>query len=322
MPPLPPLPPLHALRAFHAAARFGRIREAAEALGLTESAVSHQIRKLEAYLSIRLFERNGPQIRLSDDGQRYFAAIDPAFGAIRAATEALRAPTGRSRVSLTLPASLATYWLIPRLDTLEKACPGVDLELVTTARLVDLRREGVDLAIRHGAGGWPELTARRLMGEQLVPVCRPGYVASVEARDPATVLASKRLIVNSAYPQHWAEWAAANGLPPPTLAGALRFSETEQILAAAEGGLGLAMGPRPMVDAMLEARALVAPFGGAGGIGNAAFWLGWPKDAKQTVPARKVARWLETLAMRGIAAEEAVAAPPDPPKPGPKKARR
>ncbi len=184
---LPTLPPLHALRAFHAAARFGRIKDAAAALGLTESAVSHQIRKLEAWLSVRLFERNGPHIRLSADGERYFAALDPAFDAIRAATEALRAPAGRNRVSLTLPASLATYWLIPRLDGLEKACPGVDLELVTTTRLVDLRREGVDLAIRYGAGGWPDVEARRLMGEQLVPVCRPGYVAPAEARDPETV---------------------------------------------------------------------------------------------------------------------------------------
>lgn len=316
---LPPLPPLHALRAFHATARFGRIKEAADALGLTESAVSHQVRKLEAWLSIRLFDRNGPQIRLNDDGRRFYAAIDPAFDTIRSATDALKTPAGRNRVSITLPASLATYWLIPRLDTLDKACPGVDLELVTTARLVDLRREGVDLAIRHGAGGWPELTARRLMGEQLVPVCRPGYVAPVEARDPATVLANKRLIVNTAYPQHWAEWAAANGLPPPPLAGALRFSETEQILAAAEGGLGLAMGPRPMVDAMLEARSLVAPFGGAGGIGNAAFWLAWPKDARQTVAARKVARWLETLAMRAVASGDAV--PAAEPAKAPKKPR-
>src|SRR5690606_36180789 len=167
----------------------------------TESAVSHQIRKLEAYLSVRLFERNGPQITLSDDGARYYAALDPAFTAIRDATSALRTPAGRNRVSLTLPASLATFWLIPRLDSLEKTCPAIDLELVTTPRLVDLRREGVDLAIRYGNGNWPDLETRQLLGEQLVPVCRPGYVQPKEARDPETVLAGKRLIAQTGYPQ-------------------------------------------------------------------------------------------------------------------------
>jgi LysR family glycine cleavage system transcriptional activator len=315
MPPLlPQLPPLHALRAFHAAARFGRIKEAAEALGLTESAVSHQIRKLEAYLSVRLFDRNGPQIRLSDDGRRYYAALDPAFSAIRDATEALRAPAGRNRVSLTLPASLATHWLIPRLDSLERACPGVDLELVTTARLVDLKREGVDLAIRYGGGNWPGLETRQLLGEQLVPVCRPGYVQPAEARDPQAVLADKRLIVETDLPQRWAEWAAANGLTPPNLAGALRFSSTEQVLAAAERGLGIAISERAMVDHLLAARTLIAPFGGAANpvVRGASYWLAWPKGAQQTVAARKVARWLEMVAMPAGASGEANPAPEAP----------
>jgi LysR family glycine cleavage system transcriptional activator len=307
MPDLPVLPPLPALRAFHAAARFGRFRDAASALGITESAISHQVRKLEDWLSVRLFERSGPRIRLTPDGERYYAAIDPAFGEIRAATEALRAPAGRNRVSLTLPASLATYWLIPRLDGLEKTCPGIDLELVTTSRLIDLKREGVDLAIRYGGGQWPDVTVRCLMGEQLVPVARPGFVAAVEARDPAGTIAAKRLIMHTGYPQQWIEWSTANGHPPPVLTGALRFSSTEQILAAAAQGLGLAIGARPMVDQMLEARTLVAPFGGPGRDSEACYWLAWPKDQKPTVAAGKVARWLETQASRAI--ESGFAAP-------------
>jgi LysR family glycine cleavage system transcriptional activator len=317
MPPLPQLPPLHALRAFHAAARFGRIKDAAEALGLTESAVSHQIKKLEAYLSVRLFERNGPQIRLSDDGQRYFAALDPAFTAIRDATAALRAPAGRNRVSLTLPASLATYWLIPRLDSLEKTCPGIDLELVTTARLIDLRREGVDLAIRYGGGQWPGLTVRPLLGEQIVPVCRPGYVRPDEALDPQSVFTDKRLIVETDLPQRWAEWAAANGLTPPDLAGALRFSTTDQVLRAAERGLGIAIGERAMVDDLLAAGTLVAPFSDAENpiLCNASYWLGWPKDGEPTVAARKVMRWLQALAAHPDADGEMPGAADRPKKP-------
>ncbi|MEX1107564.1 MAG: DUF2673 domain-containing protein, partial [Dongiaceae bacterium] len=253
------------------------------------------------------FERSGPRIELTQDGQRYYAAIDPAFGEIRAATEALRTPAGRNRVSLTLPASLATYWLIPRLDSLEKTCPGIDLELVTTSRLIDLKREGVDLAIRYGGGQWPDVTVRCLMGEQLVPVARPGFVAASEMRDPASTIAAKRLIMHTGYPQQWIEWSTANGYAPPSLAGALRFSSTEQILAAAEQGLGIAIGERPMVDDKLTARTLVAPFGGSSQESRAFYWLAWPNDRKPSVAATKVARWLETQANRAV--ESGTAAP-------------
>src|SRR5690606_3836492 len=101
--PLFPLPPLHALRSFHAAALYGRFRDAAAALGLSESAVSHQVRKLEEHLGVRLFDRAGNAVRLTLAGQAYFEEIDPAFTRIRRATEELAAPT--YRVSVSLPTS-------------------------------------------------------------------------------------------------------------------------------------------------------------------------------------------------------------------------
>ena len=220
-----------------------------------------------------------------------------------------------------MPASLATYWLIPRLDSLEKACPGIDLELVTTARLVDLRREGVDLAIRYGGGQWPGVAVRQLLGEQIVPVCRPGFVQPAEARDPQAVLADKRLIVETDLPQRWAEWAAANGLTPPDLAGALRFSTTDQVLTAAERGLGIAIGERAMVDDLLAAGTLIAPFSGTSDpvLRGASYWLAWPKEGQPTVAARKVARWIETLATRAVADGEAPAAAERPTSTAPEK---
>jgi len=298
-PRLPPLPPLHALRSFHAAAHFGRFREAAAALGLTESAISHQVRKLEEYLSTRLFERRGNAVRLTLAGQTYFEAIDPAFAAIRRATEGLSGPC--CRVSLTLPSSLVTMWLIPRLAELEATLPEVNLQLTPSNRVLDLRRDQIDLALRHGKGSWPGITATHLFDEQTFPVCKPGFVK--EGADPEVALRSVRLIVNAAHREEWCEWAQARGIEPPPLDNALVLDGTEQIMEAAAGGVGLGIGRRPMIDRLVEEGRVEAPFGTAAD-SSYAYYLAWRDDAELSVPARQVARWL----MRIVKGEEAAAA--------------
>jgi LysR family glycine cleavage system transcriptional activator len=288
--PLSQLPPLYALRAFHAAARFGRFRDAAEALGLSESAVSHQVRKLETFLGVKLFERDGNRVRLSVTGETYFDRIDPAFAAIRKATDDLAGPC--CRISLTLPRSLATMWLIPRLAELEAAVPEVNLQMVTTGRLCDLRREQIDLGIRYGCSGWERLEAHHLFDEEAFPVCRPGYLSAEAAHDMATAIASSRLIVNVT--DEWRDWAAARVLPQPQMTNAITLSSYD-ILEAAAQGLGLAMGRRPMVDRYLEEGRLEAPFGSTDRSG-CAYYLVFPDDIQPTVPVRKVARWLMSAA--------------------------
>jgi LysR family transcriptional regulator, glycine cleavage system transcriptional activator len=298
------LPPLHALRSFHAAARFGRFREAAAALGLSESAISHQVRKLEDYLGVRLFERSGNSVRLSLAGQTYFDEIDPAFARIRQATEALAGPC--CSVSLTLPRSLATLWLIPRLGELEAALPEVNVQMVPTRRVVDLRREQIDLAIRYGRGAWSGYTAHHLFDEQAFPVCRPGLIA--EGADPRVALRKARLIVDALYREEWREWAQAHDLEPPSLDGARALDGSEQILEAAAGGLGIGIGRRPLVDRWLAEGRLVAPFGSADESG-CAYYLVYAEAEELSVPARRVARWLVGLC-RGEAAAKTLFAQP------------
>ncbi len=164
------LPPFAALRAFHAAATHERYRDAAESLGITESAISHQVRKLEDYLRTALFDRSGGRAELTEVGRRYLEQIDPAIRQIQAATEAILPASGRSVVRLTLPPSLAAAWLIPRLADFERKQPEIDLQLVPTTRVVDLGRDQVDLAIRHGKGRWPGVEASFLLEETALPV--------------------------------------------------------------------------------------------------------------------------------------------------------
>lgn len=309
------IPPFPALRAFHAAARHGQFKEAARILNVTESAVSHQVRRLEEVLQVRLFERQGPRVFLTPRGVRYFEDIDPAMQQLAAATRALVGPQERQRVTLTLPPSLAILWLIPKLARFEAACPEIDLELVATQRVVDLRREQIDIAIRHGRGAWPNIDTAFLMADTAIPVCRPGYLPGFpkdtaldegegEEGEAGTsppldvvvaALAKARLIVNESFPDEWREWAAAHHIDLAVveqgLGRGLRFESQEQVLAAAEGGLGLAMGRRPLVSDRLRGAALVAPFG-MPERSRTGYFLCRTPGVTPSIGARNAWRWL------------------------------
>jgi LysR family glycine cleavage system transcriptional activator len=293
--PRTPLPPFAALRAFHAAALHGRFRAAAASLGVTESAISHQVRRLEDFLRTALFDRSGPGVRLTAAGRRYLEQIDPAIRQIQAATEALLRPGGRNVVRLTLPPSLAATWLIPQLGAFEREHPEVELQLVPTTRVVDLQRDQVDLAVRHGKGAWPGIEATFLLAETALPVCAPGYLTLAPDEDPLAALGRVRLIVNTRFAAEWEDWARARRLAPPPLAGAIELEGTEEALLVAESGHGLAIGRRPLVDDRLARGTLVAPFG-AGDPTGAAYYLCRPSDVPPTAVARRLARWLQALA--------------------------
>jgi len=289
-PRIPP-PPMPALRAFHAVVVHGRFRDAADSLGVTESAISHQVRRLEEQLKTALFDRSQAGVRLTEAGRRYFEEIDPALRRIEAATAALVRPGGRNVVRLTLPPSLAATWLIPKLGAFERSHPDIELQLVSTTRVLDLRRAQIDLAIRHGKGVWPGLEATFLLAETALPVAAPGYIALEHGEDPLAAPARVRLIVNARFPDEWEEWARARGLPPPNLEGAITMEGMEEALRVAEGGHGLALGRRPVVDDRLERGSLIAPFGEGDPTGTA-YHLCQPADATPTAAARRLARWL------------------------------
>ena len=289
------LPPFAALRAFHAAATHERYRDAAESLGVTESAISHQVRKLESYLQTALFDRSGVRAELTETGRRYLEQIDPAIRQIQAATEALLPASGRSAVRLTLPPSLAAAWLIPRLGDFERRQPEIDLQLLTTTRVVDLRRDQVDLAIRRGKGSWPGVEASFLLEETEMPVCAPGYLDPPQDKPARGLLRSLRLIANSSFPDEWEEWARARGLDPPAPGTTVAMDAMEQALQLAEGGHGLAMGRRPLVDDRLARGSLIAPFGDANPSG-AAYYLCRAAEQPLTAAGRRLQRWLEEVA--------------------------
>lgn len=285
------LPPFAALRAFQAAATHARYLDAAESLGITESAVSHQIKKLEEFLHVSLFDRSGHRPKLTAEGKRYLAEIEPALQRIHAATEAIKPAGGRAVVRLTLPPSLAAVWLIPQLGAFEQANPEIDLQLTATTRVVDLKRDQVDLAIRHGRGAWDDVEAEFLLAETAMPVCAPGYLETLDGGPVTKLLASARLIVNGGIPGEWDEWASANGVELPAPVTRVTLDAMEQALQVAERGHGIAMGRRPLVDDWLSDGRLIAPFGGDRPTG-ASYYLCRPEELSPTAASRHVRRWL------------------------------
>jgi LysR family transcriptional regulator, glycine cleavage system transcriptional activator len=286
-------PPFAPLKSFFAAAEApdsGRLRAAAAELSLTESAVSHQVKRLEEYLGTALFERHGRELRLTAAGTRFHRAIRPALAAIQAATDDMMAAPRRQRVTITAPTSIAAFWLMPRLARLQEHHPSVDLQLVATNRLCDLAREQIDLAIRYGAGQWRGLEAHRLMPELYFPVASAEFLRRQRGRDPAELLRTSRTISNALHPDEWTEWCGAHGLQPPRTSNMIVLSSAELVVPALLDGVGIGIGRRPIIDPLLKDGRLVPLFRDRA-IGKAAYYL-VQSPTSRGAAARTVAGWL------------------------------
>lgn len=254
------LPPFAALRAFEAAARQFSFRRAAEELSLTESAISHQVKRLEADLGVQLFRRLNRGLELTREGQTYLKPVRDALDQLAEATRQVSESRNEGTLTVSLMASFAVHWLIPRLRSFQDAHPAIEIRLVTSGELADFAQEDVDAAIRYGCGEWPGLRADFLIAEHFFPVCSPRLARHGSALVQPIDLANHTLLQSLGEPDAWRMWlhtAGVDGVDPyagPT------FDTSALIMRAAMEGLGVAIGYRPLVDEDLEAGRLRAPF--------------------------------------------------------------
>ena len=264
------LPPLDRLAVFDAAARHLSFTKAAAERFLTQSAVSRQIAVLEADLGVPLFRRRHRALDLTDDGRRLAAAVAVALAGLRSAVDVIRGPLSRSRrevLTLTTTPGLASLWLIPRLADFRAAHPHIDVRIDATHDLRSLASEGYDLAIRYGdtraLGGTPLFT------EVVQPVCAPALLkrGGLPLKLPAELRAHTLLQTGSmntqGMPAEWQSWLTAVGAGDIEPAALLTFSNYDTAVAAAVSGQGVLLGKRPIIDRLLQQRALVTPFKGA-----------------------------------------------------------
>ncbi|CAG0994713.1 Glycine cleavage system transcriptional activator [Burkholderiales bacterium] len=261
------LPSLDFLRGFEASGRLLSFTRAAAELHLTQSALSRQVAAIEGALGVALFERRHRALKLTVEGASFHREVTAFLQGIARAAESiggLRRPPG---LTVTTTVSFASLWLVPRLSRFRARHPDLEVYLSADDRTVDLSRGEVDVAIRYvGQDTKLPPTALALFGERMLPVVSPAV-----ARDPRTPLKrpadlAKHVLLHLDDPEgrvpwlNWPAWLAANGAPGLKGAGSLRFTLYDQVVQAAVGGQGVALGRLPLIGELLREGRLVAPF--------------------------------------------------------------
>jgi LysR family transcriptional regulator, glycine cleavage system transcriptional activator len=282
------LPPLSAIRAFEAAARHGSFTKAAEELGMTQAAVSYQVKLLEDRVGAPLFLRQPRKVVLSDAGKRLAPAVAEAFQRLNAAFANLRETDGNV-LSVTAVNTVCTNWLVPRLGRFQVAHPNIAVRLEASSRLVDFTQEDFDIGIRGGQGNWPGLKAHMLFPVLMTAVASPdflkrhGPITKAEDLFNVTVLDGKD--------ECWDRWFAAAGITQMRpLKGAGVEMPTQQMLgSAAMAGQGIALLTPALFDADLEAGRLVQVLPIVCSDNDMQYWL-VHRDGRQNVPKVKAFR--------------------------------
>jgi LysR family glycine cleavage system transcriptional activator len=295
-----PLPPLDLLRGFESAARHLSFTRAGAELFLTQSAVSRQIQALEAFIGVPLFERRHKALALTDAGQAYYRTVSQVLDQLRDGTRKVREARNRHVLTVTTTVSFAALWLVPRLSRFRKAHPNVDVRITATHEVVELEREGVDVAIRDCPLAKAPPGAVFLAGEHLAAMCSPGYLREAKrARRPLDRPGDLRhhvLLnlhnVSQRWPWlSWAAWFEAMGVEDPAPAGTLTFDQYDQVIQAALLGQGVALGRMTLASQHIRAKQLVPLFGQQQRLARG-FHAVYAKDAQDRVEARQLVEWL------------------------------
>src|SRR5579862_6056146 len=255
------LPSLNGLRAFEAAARHLSFTAAATELNVTQTAISHQIRRLEEELGISLFVRQNRALALTPEAKEYLPGIRAAFNDLRLATDRLLRKDNERVLTVSTLASLAAKWLLPRLTAFQEAHPGIDVRITTSTALVDFRSGDVDAAIRYGRGNWQGLRAEWLMADDFFPVCSPALLNGKRPLKCPEDLRDHMLLHTSTNSDDWRQWLTAAGLPSDiSKQPGITFDLILMTVQAAVDGIGVAMGRTSYVQDDIAKGRLVVPF--------------------------------------------------------------
>lgn len=264
------LPPLDLLRGFESAARHLSFTRAAAELFLTQSAVSRQIQALEEFVGVPLFERRHKALSLTEAGQAYHRTVAAALDQVREATRKLREARRGHVLTVTTTVSFASTWLVPRLNRFRREHPGIDVRITATHEVVDLEREGIDLAVRDCATNGAPPGSIRLVGETLAAMCSPGYAKEARAQKKPLARPEElrhHIMLTLHDPSgrwpwlSWARWLEAAGVQDLTPAGTLAFDQYDQVINAAVHGQGVALARMTLTQEHRRDKRLMILFG-------------------------------------------------------------
>ena len=292
------VPPLNPLYTFEAAARHGSFTLAADELHVTQGAVSRQVRTLEKYLGVNLFERRHRSVRLTRPGKSFHEDLKAGFEQLEAATGRLMANRARQTLIVRAYGTFATRWLIPRLAAFHEANPKISVDLTASMQPVDFEHEDVDIAVHFGvAEDRPGLHQSLLLPVAIVPVCSPRLIRSHRPLRHPSDLQHYTLLHTMARPGDWPNWLAANGVVADWTTRGYRFESSSMAYEAAIKEIGVAAAVTALVQSDLKEGRLIAPFSMTLSTPYA-YWLVHP-PAKTANPAVSVFRnWIVDEARR------------------------
>jgi LysR family glycine cleavage system transcriptional activator len=253
------LPPLTPLPSFEAAARLLSFSKAADELHVTHGAISRAIKNLEEQLGVLLFERGTRSVRLTAVGEPYARAVRETLDQLALATASATARHSDTTLNVSTSAGFAGKWLVPRLYRFHHAHSDIDVRVSTTGTLTNFLGDGIDVAIRYGAGNYSGLTTEFLADEEVFPVCSPRLLEGAHPlRAPGDL--RRHTLIRDAYPIDWATWLASAGVEGVDPDGGLTFDSYTFAVEAAVQGEGVALGRTMLVGGDLAAGRLVRPF--------------------------------------------------------------
>jgi len=279
--------PLNALKAFEASARHLSFTRAAIELCVTQAAVSHQVKQLEARLQVTLFRRLPRGLGLTAEGEALLPAVTDSFDRIAGLLERFEGGMMRDVLMLGAVGTFAVGWLLPRLPSLREAHPHLDVRLSTNNNRVDIAAEGLDYAVRFGNGAWHDTHAIPLFEAPLSVLCVPEIAAQLRA--PEDVLG--QTLLRSYRSDEWDGWFEAAGLGRrPLAAKGMVFDSSLAMVEAAMQGAGVALAPPVMFDRLLRTGAIQQPFRVS--VARGRYWLTRLQSKAPTDAMRRFQTWL------------------------------
>ncbi|MCI1043347.1 MULTISPECIES: LysR family transcriptional regulator [Caballeronia] len=285
--------PLNALRAFEASARHLSFTRAAQELNVTQAAVSQQVRALEERLGTPLFRRVPRGLSVTDEGRALLPVLSDAFGRIEAVLKQFEGGHFHEVLTVGVVGTFAVGWLMPRMKAFRETHPFVELRLFTHNNLVDPASEGLDFAIRFGAGVWPATHNALLLDAPLAALCAPDIARRLYT--PSDLV--NEVLLRSYRADDWSDWFDAAGLDAWTMNGPV-FDSSRLMVEAAVQGAGVALAPPRMFVRELQAGLLVRPFDVE--VRTGSYWLTWLKSRRLSHGMKLFRDWIVREAAEAV----------------------
>lgn len=253
-----PLPSMSVLRCFEAAARHESFTGAAQELGMTQGAVSRQVKELETHIGAALFHREGRGVRLTGPGSALAARVTADLDSLRSTVgQAIASGAKRETLTLAAPPTFAARWLVPRLSAFKATRPELEFFVLSRSEPFDLLHEKVDVAVHFGRSNWPGAALAPLCPENLVIVASPALIGSRDSLSASEIF-DLPLLHNSARSELWPDFFQSQSIDGTPPRNGSYFDQIGLMISAATAGMGAAILPTYLIESELQSGALVA----------------------------------------------------------------